>query len=77
MRIKTSCVKSSAASTLEVNRKARLKMRREKLETISSQAVPSPARHRLTSSAPLFAAAAFNASNASFLQKARARFSKQ
>jgi hypothetical protein len=39
-------------------------MRRENCETISSQAVPSPERQRLIRSAPLLAAAAFNASNA-------------
>lgn len=39
-------------------------MRRENDETISSQAVPSPERQRLTRSAPLLTATAFNASNA-------------
>jgi hypothetical protein len=38
-------------------------MRREKVETISSQAVPSPARQRLISSAPFAVANAFAASN--------------
>jgi hypothetical protein len=39
-------------------------MRREKDETISSQAVPSPERQRLTRSAPLLTTTTFNASNA-------------
>jgi len=39
-------------------------MRRENCETISSHAVPSPERQRLTRSAPLLTAANFNASNA-------------
>ena len=65
MRIKTSCVRSSAPSAFDVNRYARLKMRRENAVTISSQATPSPDRARRTSSAPLISADAFKASKLS------------
>src|SRR4051812_47470776 len=76
MRMKTSCVRSSAASAFEVNRYARLKIRREKPNTISSQATPSPARALRTRSAPLISTAAFKASK-SVLSKRNASYEKQ
>src|SRR5688572_497991 len=65
--MKTSCVRSSAASTFDVKRYARLKIRRENAVTISSQAMPSPARALRTSSAPLTSADALKASTRNLL----------
>ncbi len=69
MRMKTSCVRSSAASGFDVKRYARLKIRLEKAWTISSHATPSPARALRTSSAPFVCTAAFRASKCLLLRE--------
>src|SRR5690606_37894384 len=55
----------------------RLNIRREKVETISSHAMPSPARARLTSSAPLVSVSALSASKRFLSPAARSAFRKQ
>src|ERR1051325_5664466 len=50
-------------------------MRREKVETISSHAAPSPARHRLTNSAPSLVAKTFAAPTCLCLRSRRFRSS--